>query len=139
MDRRFNLNNFLIRLLVALVLVFATYNPSGYSWFHWFLNSEDKLDPLLILAGVVLVIGWAIYLRATIRSLGPIGTGLAIAFFAAVIWVLVGYDILSLTSTTLLQYIVLVMLAAIMATGISWSHIRRRMTGQLDVDDVEPE
>jgi hypothetical protein len=29
------------------------------------------------------------------------------------------------------------MLAAIMATGMSWSHIRRRMSGQLDVDDVD--
>ena len=25
----------------------------------------------------------------------------------------------------------------ILAVGISWSHIRRRMTGQVDVDEVE--
>ena len=25
----------------------------------------------------------------------------------------------------------------LLATGMSWSHIRRRLTGQLDVDDVE--
>jgi len=136
-EKGFNSTGFIIRLCVALLLVFASYNPSGFSWFHWFIKTPDKLDPLLILSAIVLIILWAIYLRATVRSLGAIGTGLAVALFAAVIWVLVGYGFLSLTSTTLLQYIILVMLAAIMATGISWSHIRRRMTGQLDVDDIE--
>jgi len=136
-DKGFNSTGFFIRLCVALLLVFASYNPSDYSWFHWFIKTPDKLDPLLILSAIVLVILWAIYLRATIRSLGAVGTGLAVALFGAVIWVLVGYGFLSLTSTTLLQYIILVMLAAIMAVGISWSHIRRRMTGQLDVDDIE--
>ena len=49
-DKRFSLLSFLIRLIAALILVFATYNPSGYSWYHGFINALDKLDPLLILA-----------------------------------------------------------------------------------------
>ena len=118
------------------MLVFASINPSGYSWYHWFMGAADKLDPLLILGLVVLLIGWAIYIRATIRSLGVIGTMLALAFFGALIWSLVRYGVLSLENTTAFGYVVLVMLAAIMATGISWSHIRRRMTGQVDVDEV---
>ena len=73
-DKRFSFASFLIRLIAALILVFATYNPSGYSWFHRFMNTPDKLDPLLILAGLVLLIGWIIYLRATLRSLGIVGT-----------------------------------------------------------------
>jgi hypothetical protein len=40
-------------------------------------------------------------------------------------------------NTTVLTYVVLTMLSAIMATGMSWSHIRRRISGQLDVDDVD--
>ena len=101
------------------------------------MGAADKLDPLLLLAGVVLLIGWVIYLRATMRSLGVLGTFLAIAFFGAIVWVLVGYGILSLTNTTLLEYVVLFMIGAIMATGLSWSHIRRRLTGQIDVDEVD--
>jgi len=61
---------------------------------------------------------------------------LALAFFGALIWSLVHYGVLSLDNTIALEYVVLVMLAAIMATGISWSHVRRRMTGQVDVDEV---
>ena len=135
-QKAFSLHNFLIRFVLALVLVFASINPSGYSWFHWFMESANKFDPLLILGLIVLLIGWAIYIRATIRSLGVIGTLLALAFFGALIWSLVHYEVLSLDNTIALEYVVLVMLAAIMATGISWSHVRRRMTGQVDVDEV---
>ncbi len=135
--KRFSFLNFLIRFVLALVLVFSTYNPSENSWYHWLMSSPNKLDPMLVFSGVVLLIGWVIYLRATVRSLGEIGTFLAIAFFAALTWVLIDYDVLSVENTTVLTYVILAMLSAIMATGMSWSHIRRRMSGQLDVDDVE--
>jgi len=135
--KRFSFFNFMIRFVMALVLVFCTYNPSGYSWYHWTMESPNKLDPMLVFAGIVLLIGWVIYIRSTVRSLGEIGTFLAIAFFAALTWVLIEYDVLSVENTTVLTYVVLTMLSAIMATGMSWSHIRRRMSGQLDVDDVD--
>ncbi len=136
-EKRFDFYSFLIRFVVALVLVFASYNPSGYSWYHWFMQEPNKFNALLLFAGVVLVIGWAIYLRATVRSLGATGTLLAIAFFGSLVWLLIDYDLLSLSDVTILQYVVLFMLGAILATGISWSHIRRRMTGQADVDEVD--
>ena len=134
---KFSFVSFLLRFVLALVLVFCTYNPSGWSWYHWFAEAPEKIDPLLILAGVVLVIGWVIYLRATLRSLGEIGTFLALAFFAALTWVMIDIGMISLQSPTVFTWVVLSMLAAIMATGMSWSHIRRRMSGQLDVDDVD--
>lgn len=135
--KRFSFLNFFIRFVMALVLVFGTYNPSDYCWYRWFMRAPDKLDPLLIFAAVVLLIGWVIYLRATLRSLGEIGTILAVVFFAALTWLMVDYGWLSLDSPTVFTWVVLTMLSAIMATGMSWSHIRRRMSGQLDVDDVD--
>ena len=101
------------------------------------MRETNKLDAVLIFAGVLLVIGWAIYLRATVRSLGIIGIILAVAFFGSVTWLLVQSQILSLENITILTYVLLVMLSAVLATGISWSHIRRRMTGQADVDEVD--
>jgi hypothetical protein len=135
--KKFSFANFLVRFVMALILVFCSYNPSGYSWYHWVTQVGNWRAPLLIFAGVVLVIGWVIYLRATLRSLGEIGTVLAVAFFAALTWVMVDYGLLSLDSPTIFTWVLLTMLAAIMATGMSWSHIRRRMSGQLDVDDVD--
>ena len=135
--KSFNLFDYIVRLVLALVLVFLTYNPSGYSWYHWFSDAADKFQPTIILAGLVLVIGWVIYLRATARSLGLLGIVLATAFFATLIWLMVDVGWLSVENPTIFTYVALVALSAVMATGISWSHIRRKMTGQLDVDDVE--
>lgn len=135
--KSFNAGNFLVRLLLAIILVFATYNPSGYSWYHWLVESDFAVDPMMILAGIVLLIGWIIFLRATFRSLGPVGTLLAAAFFGVIVWAMIYYGWLSLDNVTAMQYVLLLVLSAILATGMSWSHIRRRMTGQLDVDDIE--
>ena len=136
----FTPTRFFIRMVIAFVLVFASYNPSGYSWSHWLIESfkaQDYLDPLLILTGVILIIGWSIYLRATSRSLGIAGTVLAVALFGALIWLMISLGWISLDNPKVAGWVALTFLAILMALGMSWSHIRRRMTGQIDVDDVE--
>jgi hypothetical protein len=127
---------YLLRYAFATVLVFASYNPR-YSYFHWFRDMLPEIDPLVIFAGVILLIGWTIFLRATIRSLGAFGLLLAFAFFGTLIWVLIYWDWVSVESLTRLTYVVEIVLSGVLGTGISWSHIRRRMTGQIDVDEVE--
>ena len=136
-SKGFNFFDFLIRLIAAIILVFATYNPSQYSWYHWISNATDRFDPVILFTGIVLLIGWVIYLRTTARSLGVLGVILALAFVASLVWVLVDFGVLSITNPTFFQYIVLFVLSLVLATGMSWSHIRRKMTGQIDVDDVE--
>ena len=42
----------------------------------------------------------------------------------------------SLDGSGTLQWIVLIGISLILAVGMSWSHIRRKMTGQLDVDEI---
>jgi hypothetical protein len=128
---------YLLRFLAAVVLVFSTYNPSGYSYFHWARDSLPGIDPLVVFAGVVLLIGWTIFLRATIRSLGAFGLLLAFAFFGTLIWLLIYWNLVPADNLTAIIYIILMVLCGVLATGISWSHIRRRMTGQVDVDEIE--
>ncbi len=134
---RFGWPNFFLRLGAALFLVLATYNPSGYSWVHWLQHSSNKFDPLLLLAAVLLVIGWVIFLRATARSLGLFGALLVLALFGTLVWAMVYYGWLSLDNTSTLSWVALILLAVLLAIGISWSHIRRRLTGQVDVDEVD--
>ena len=128
---------FFMRLLIAVTLVFSTYNPSGWSYFHWVTDNPPNFDPIMGLAGIVLIIGWVIFLRATGRSLGAFGLILATAFFGTLLWMLIDWDIVPADSVTAITYIVLVILSGILAIGISWSHVRRRMTGQVDVDEIE--
>ncbi len=140
MARQFDSQGFMWRFIFALALVFITYNPSGLSYYHWLksgLGEGELLTPPFAMVSVVLLIGWTIYLRATFRSLGGFGLLLAIAFFSIVIWWLVVLGPLGINSVSVFSYIVLFLLAAVLAVGMSWSHIRRRLSGQADMDDVD--
>ena len=140
-SKHFSWQSFFVRFVFALLLVYATYNPSGYSYFHWTQNAlfgdAIALTPPFAFCGIVLIIGWTIYLRATLRSLGGLGLTLAMAFFAVIIWWLIYDGLLKISSFSVFAYIILFLLSAVLAVGMSWSHIRRRMSGQLDTDDVD--
>jgi hypothetical protein len=127
----------LLRFIVAIVLVFCSYNPEGYSYYDWVLTDLKNITPLKVLAGMVLLIGWIIYIRATIRSLGAFGLILAFAFFGTLIWLVVDWGLIPTDSVRAVSYIILFLICAVLAIGISWSHIRRRISGQLDVDEIE--
>ena len=51
------------RFIVALLLVFATYNPSGESGYHWIAQAiaNKDFEPLHLILIAVLAIGWVIY------------------------------------------------------------------------------
>ncbi len=136
-SRPFGWGSFALRFVFALLLVFATYNPLGWSYLHWVSADIGSFNALMALAGLLLIIGWTIYLRATFRSLGVIGLVLAAALFGTICWVLIDYQLLDAGSPTVVSYMVMLVLACVMAVGISWSHVRRRLTGQVDADDVD--
>jgi len=140
-NNHFNGQSFLIRLAFALLLVYLTYNPSGFSFFHLaqdaFFGDALAITPPFAMSAVVLLIAWTVYIRATLRSLGTFGLVLAFSFFAIIVWWLIDIGLLSYDNVSIMTYIVLFLLAAILATGMSWSHIRRRMSGQADVDEVD--
>ncbi|MEH6583424.1 MAG: DUF6524 family protein [Halioglobus sp.] len=137
MATEFTAGSFFGRWLFAIFLVFGTYNPSGYSYISWVLTEGIELGPVVAIVGLVLLIAWIIYLRATFLALGVLGIALGSALFAAIVWLLVDVKLISLESTGILTYLALLLLSLILATGMSWSHIRRRLTGQFDVDDIE--
>ena len=127
---------FLWRWLLCLVLVMATFNPSGVSYYAWIIGGGGSL-PLKVICGIALVAAYAFVLHATWESLGPFGVGLSVAFFAAVIWALVDFGLLSLDSFSIVAWIALFAAATILAVGMSFSIVRRKVTGQVDVDDVD--
>jgi len=131
----FTFASFLLRYLIALILVFVTYNPSEYSWVYW-LNSDTAMV-YKVASGIVLLIGWIMFLRATWNSLGALGTLLAAAFFAVMIWLLIEWGLLALDNTSIIVWVVEFILSGVLAVGMSWSHIRRKVSGQYDTDEIE--
>jgi len=128
---------FSLRLLGAFVLVFATFNPTGQSYFHWVMRELPQFSILKGFVGITLLIGWVIYLRATKRSLGMIGVVLAFAFFGTLLWLVVDWGIIPADSVNAVTTLVLVLIAIVLAIGMSWSHVRRRLSGQADVDELD--
>ncbi len=142
MAKQFDAGSYFLRLLSAFVLVIATYNPiKPWSYYEWAiapaLSDFSLITPVQVLLGVLLLIGWVILLRATVRSLGFFGILLGAALCTAIIWVLVDQGWVSLDGNDVLSWVILIAIAALLGTGLSWSHIRRRITGQLDVDEID--
>ncbi len=128
---------FLLRWAFAFVLVAATFNPTEWNYFRWAGANWGEQLPLTVLLGLVLVTGYVIYLRATLRSIGPFGMFLVLALVAALIWVLYDTGLLSLENTSAMVWLGIFALSIVLGVGLSWSFIRRALSGQYDVDDAD--
>lgn len=126
----------LIRWSVAFLLLALTYNPTAWNYLSWAMTHWETQLPMVVFGGLVLSVGYVIYLRATLRSIGGIGMGLILAVVGALLWVLYDYEILSLDNPTANTWIGLVALSGVLGVGLSWSIIRRKLSGQVDADDI---
>ena len=93
------------------------------------------LGPEHFVVGVLLLIGWVILLAATQRSLGFLGLMLGGALLGGVVWLLVDIKVINIDDPTDATWIGLVCVSVLLAVGLSWSHVWRRLTGQFEVDD----
>ena len=99
----------LARIASALALVLLTFNPSGHSYCHWLASGFPHVTAAQVVVGLLLLIGWVVYVTATLRSLGLFGVTLLLAVIA---------------------------MGLILGVGMCWSFVRRRLSGQTDVDEV---
>lgn len=128
---------FVIRWLFAFVLLAATYNPTGWNYVRWSMVNYDTNLSLTVLFGLVLLVGYIIYLRATLRSIGLFGMILILAVVGTVLWVLFDQGVVSFADPTINTWIGILALSVVLAIGLSWSIVRRRLSGQADVDDID--
>ncbi len=124
------------RWLAAIFLVFATYNPSGTSYYHWLVDFDDTRWSLKVLIGCVLIILHLTFVFATLRSIGVTGVIATVALFTTMVWALVDNGFLRDIGFWSWVTIILTLLASLLAVGVSWSYIRGRLSGQSDSNDV---
>ena len=91
--------------------------------------------PLKILVGLLVIVGWVIFLRATARSIGFFGVLLALAIFGVGLWLLIDLHVIATDSTTTITYAVLVIVSLVLTIGMTGSFLWRRLTGQYQVSD----
>lgn len=136
-NNQFGTVDFIVRLVFAAALVLLSYNPSEYSFYSWAINSENARLVYKVIAGILLLIGWVIYLRATINSLGVVGIALTGALLGCIVWLLIEWKLFDPNNVQALTWVILLVIAFMLAIGMSWSHIRKQMSGQYDTDEIE--
>jgi hypothetical protein len=127
----------LLRWLGAFALLAATFNPTPWNYVTWVRANWANQMPLALFLGLLLAVGFMIYIAATLRSIGPFGVILIAAIFGAGLWVLIDWGILSLANPTLNTWLGLVALSLILGIGLSWSLLRQRLSGQASVDEID--
>jgi len=128
---------FFIRWVCAFLLLAATFNPTEYNYVQWLRSYGGMNVSIAVLAGLILLIGYIIYLRATLRSIGGFGMVLVLAVVGAGAWVLYDLGVLRLEDPSMNVWLGLGALSFVLAIGLSWSIVRRALSGQADVDDVD--
>lgn len=134
MDARISWLGVLARLVAALAVVLLTYNPSGYSFYHWAVRDFANLTAIKGFFGVLLLVGWVICIRAAFTSLGALGLILSALVLGTFVWVLTDYGILNPDRPSVFSWISLIIIGIILGIGLSWSLLRTRVTGQVEVD-----
>jgi hypothetical protein len=132
----FSYPGIIVRWLMSMFVVFATFNPSGYSYVHWVLRDADQPWSLKVLAGLLLGSLATTFLLATVRALGLRGIIAASGLLAAATWAMIDLGLFRNLSHSAYLTIVLTVIASILALGLSWSNLSLRVTGQVDSNDV---
>ena len=135
--RNLSIGGIIGRFLASLILVVATFNPTGYSFVGWIAGHFPHLEPLQVVVGIGLSALWLFFLHATWRSLGMVGVVLGVAFFAAMVWLFTSWGWFSLSNHNVLIWVVLVMMACLLTLGLCWALLQARIAGQAVVEEVK--
>ena len=137
MSGGFSVGSFIGRWVFAAILVLGTYNPTQYSYVSWIMAEGTEFGPVVALVGLLLLIGWIIFIRSTFQAMGLLGISLGAAVLGCLVWFMVDQGWLDLNAPHAMGWVILVVLSLLLAIGMSWSHIRRGMTGQVDVEHIK--
>ena len=126
----------LARMSVAFLLVFLTYNPTGYSYVHWLLQFDDSLLSLKISVGIFLFILLQILFNITFSVFRL--SGLIVGVITAVL--LSHYVLIFMFSwehlesfngfVLWLSYLLPMTVAIVIGAGTSWPQLMTLLSGQ---------
>jgi hypothetical protein len=122
----------LIRMLAVLFLVAATYNPSGYSYYHWAFRGDTSNWALKIFLGFLIIFGFVFCGYSTWRSLRILLSVPLLLTIAACLWLLSDWGMLDFSDWLQRTLALEISLVILLGTGVSFSLIRYRLSGQLD-------
>lgn len=124
------------RMLIAAIVVFATYNPTGTSIYHWVANNENPTDAWVILGVIVALLANVALLIAAWKALGKVGTIIVIVFFAALVYLSLQEGWVDTGNYASVQWLALILYSGFLGIGLAGAIIWRRATGQVVTDEA---
>jgi hypothetical protein len=140
MSGEFDWLSFTLRWIASILLVLGTYNPFGLSYYDWIAH-DGGFTSLKVLVGIAGLILHVVAAVSTTRSIGAVGIGLLTAFCGSLAWFLIDSRVLDIEDPRMFRLTLLLIVAALYGMGLSWSHIRNQLSGQvhsIDVTNVSP-
>jgi hypothetical protein len=122
----------LVRMLAVLFLVAATYNPTGYSYYHWAFRGNTDYWALKIFLGLLVIFGYVFCVYATWRSLRIMLSVPLLLLILTSLWLLSDWGVIDLSDWLQRTLALESSLVVLLGTGVSFSLIRYRLSGQLD-------
>jgi hypothetical protein len=120
----------LVRTLICFLLVFATWNPTGYSFLTWARYSPSATASEIAMAGTLLLGLHIVFMRIAWLSLGADGVSAALAVLIAGLLTLSEFGLVDLWQSQVWPYLLLAALSLVLALGVTWSLLKRRIVGQ---------
>lgn len=128
----------LVRTLTCFLLVFATWNPTGYSFVTWARYSPWATAPEIAVAGTLLLGMHILFFRIAWLSLGADGVSATLAILVAGLLTLSEFGLVDLWRGDVWPYLLLAALSLTLAVGVTWSLLKRRIVGQSNYINPPP-
>ena len=120
---------YLVRTLSCFLLLFATWNPAGYSYVAWVAEDDGSRLSLKVVVGVVLFVVHLVYLRIVSLALGLPGVGISVAIPLTGYMTLRHFGVFDEQGPFWTGYLMLTLGAVTLSAGMCWAHFKRRVIG----------
>jgi hypothetical protein len=123
------------RLMLAALLVFGTYNPTGISTLHWLRDgAADPVWKIVVSGG--LAIAWGVVLPVSVRALGFGGIALSTVLATSGIWALAAAGAIDLAGRDAEAWVLLSVGAFVLGVGLCWMILAIALDGQIRLRDL---
>lgn len=135
---------FIRRFIFTTILVFATYNIFGYSYYHWAYNSitggdftwfQKPVEIGMLLVGLLFIALYIFVITVTRKSLGTFGIILFLILAGVLGWLLWSAGWIDLQNPTIMMVGAQFLLSLLLAVGMVWSIVYRKITGVISTDE----
>jgi len=128
-----------VTLLISLALALGTWNPWGYHFIHYIIESENILSGFTPFAIILMIAMWVLAIKSVFQSLGMMGTAFTTIIIAAFLWGLHEYGLLDFSNFSQMGIAGTLSMATLIWVGLNASIIWKTLTGVYATDHVEEE